>query len=729
MISDGRERTDGEVIQTDICIIGGGPAGIVLALELSTAGRDVPLLESGDIFPDDATQELYDGPDMGFPYTPLIEARLRFLWGSSNHWSGYSMPYTAFDFETRDWIPHSGWPIAFDDFARYYDRAHPYFELQTDRPYDFDYLAAQIGGEVLDLDPGLLRNQIAALSPPTAFGYTYEGRLRVSEILEVLLNSHVTELDTTDNAATVTEAKVACIDGPRFTVRARTFVLADGGIQVPRLLFNSNRVMTPGLGNANDLVGRFFNDHVGIRPIARTLASRAQIERLSLYADQHPFDLVGVQVVLAATDVHMRRERVPAFIFHFYESGGSPGKHAIRQLVGALRTGEAPPYLSSDVANLMTDLDGASNALASRVLGGDGDLIDNAWLGPWRTLKCVPKPDSRVVSVNQTDRFGYRRVGLDWHLTEQNRQTARHATDVVTRELSRLRIGPVLDLHKARRFREPHHSRLGHASQLHRANGRRSGHRRRRCRLQGLWRLGPLCQQLRRRSDQRLCQPDADHRGDVDPRGRSSKGSHPMATASGLDRRLFLGVSLAAASTATVHAAPTSSGAAARIGQRLIASGEIEPDATTLRHELRAGAAEVEALLTRDWRHHIREDFRVGRTVDAAGWVLSRTEACSAPWPPWTGARRDRRGYPHRCRGGRGDRASGLVRSGQPLDGRVADPALRRAAGRARLATVPRNMMHARSFELLSPDIRPRHDRWPSASRSKIAAGRRRSGL
>lgn len=441
MISDGRERTDGEVIDTDICIVGGGPAGIVLALELSAAGRDVLLLESGDIFPDDATQELYDGPDFGFPYTPLIEARLRFLGGSSNHWSGYCMPYTAFDFEERDWIPHSGWPIAFDDLAPYYDRAQPYFELQTDRPYDFDYWADRIGGDVLSPDPGQLRNLVTALSPPTAFGYTYEDQLRTSETVHVLLNANVTELQTTDTAATVTEAMVSCIDGPDFTVRARTFVLAAGGIEIPRLLFNSNRVMAPGLGNANDLVGRFFNDHIGIRPIARTLAPRREIDRLSLYTGPHYFDVGGFQAVLAATEEHMRREQVPAFIFHLYPSTGSPGKQAIRRLFGAVRSGQAPPYLSSEVGNLMTDLDGASNAVAREFLGAEEDVIDNAWIGPWLSMECVPNPDSRVVTVNDKDRFGKQRVGLDWHLTEQDRQTARHASDVITRELSRLGIG------------------------------------------------------------------------------------------------------------------------------------------------------------------------------------------------------------------------------------------------------------------------------------------------
>ncbi|MCK0167448.1 GMC family oxidoreductase [Jannaschia sp. S6380] len=441
MILNARQLPDGEVVEADICIVGGGPAGITLALELSESGREVLLLESGDMFADDATQALYEGPDLGFPYTPLAEARLRFLGGSSNHWSGYCMRYTPLDFEARDWIPHSGWPIGFADLEPYYERAHPYFELQTERPYDFEFWAARIGGDRLAPDPEQLENLVTVLSPPTAFGYVYEDRLRAAPDVRVLLNANVTELETDDNAARVTALRVACIDGPRFDVRARNVVLAAGGIEIPRLLFNSDRVMPMGLGNGRDLVGRFFNDHVGLRPHVRTLMSREDLDRLSLYTGPHYLEVGGIQNVLAASEAHLRREKVGNFIFHLFPDGGSPGKRAIRQLFGALKTGEAPPYLSGEIMNLMTDLDGATNAVAREILGRRDDLIDHAWLGPWLSMECIPNPDSRVLRIEETDRFGKRRVGLDWQLTEFDRRTARHAAGVLIDEMGRMGLG------------------------------------------------------------------------------------------------------------------------------------------------------------------------------------------------------------------------------------------------------------------------------------------------
>ena len=69
-----------------------------------------------------------------------------------------------------------------------------------------------------------------------------------------------------DNAgARITRAARAGGPGREFSVRARTYVLAAGGIETPRLLLLSNGVQTRGLGNAYDQVGRYFMEHLAAR--------------------------------------------------------------------------------------------------------------------------------------------------------------------------------------------------------------------------------------------------------------------------------------------------------------------------------------------------------------------------------------------------------------------------------------------------------------------------------
>ncbi|UWQ21568.1 GMC oxidoreductase [Jannaschia sp. W003] len=439
MIVDSRQLPDGQVLDADVCIVGGGPAGITLALELADGPLKVVLLESGGMAYDDATQELYAGPNLGFQYDPLDEARLRFLGGSSNHWAGNCMPLLPIDFERRDWMAHSGWPIGYDDLHDYYMRAQPYLELPTERPYDLAFWAERLGKALLPVDAEQLSNVSVNKSPPTAFGFTYEARLAAARNVSVYLHANVQELETDDAASEVTEVRAACIDGPRFGVRARRFVLCAGGIEIPRLLFLSNRVQQAGLGNGNDLVGRFFADHAAIRPAMRILLARDRAG-VDLYTEPSFFPSGGLIGTLASSEALLRREQIGGFVCHLFPGDASPGARSLVNLFRSARRGDVPPYLSSEIGNVLTDLDGAANALF-RWSGGDDDVIARDWLAPWLTIESVPNPDSRVRLVDERDRFGQRRIGLDWQLTETEMRTVRRATEILAGEVGRMGLG------------------------------------------------------------------------------------------------------------------------------------------------------------------------------------------------------------------------------------------------------------------------------------------------
>src|SRR5476649_2483575 len=99
MIVDARELTDGAEISGNIAIIGGGAAGITLAIELAKHFTDVVLLESGGLEFEQDTQDLYDGPMLGHDSAALEYSRLRYLGGTTNHWNGHCAAFDAVDFE------------------------------------------------------------------------------------------------------------------------------------------------------------------------------------------------------------------------------------------------------------------------------------------------------------------------------------------------------------------------------------------------------------------------------------------------------------------------------------------------------------------------------------------------------------------------------------------------------------------------------------------------------
>ncbi|MGE0755010.1 MAG: FAD-dependent oxidoreductase [Alphaproteobacteria bacterium] len=249
MFVDGRTFNN-ETLQADICIIGGGVAGIALAREFASTNLQVILLESGGIEGDADTQMLYKGHASGRNYN-LMSTRLRLLGGSSNHWKGLCAPLDARDFEARDGIAFSGWPISKDELLPYYRKAADYLNLSNTRNADFK-LPDDLMPVHPDLQPCMWR-QAHALYPAE----TYHALLKDSQNIRVILHSNVMRIDADDNNAHVQQIIVRTLAGNSFAVQATRYVLCCGGIENARLL-----LLSRGLGNTRDQVGRYFMEHL-----------------------------------------------------------------------------------------------------------------------------------------------------------------------------------------------------------------------------------------------------------------------------------------------------------------------------------------------------------------------------------------------------------------------------------------------------------------------------------
>ena len=105
MIQSADDIVRDTVVQADICIVGGGPAGITLALELARTGKSILLLESGSDAPSDAAQALNAGEvaDEAL-HSPPDKYRQRVLGGGTSIWGGRCVPFDPIDFEERPWI-------------------------------------------------------------------------------------------------------------------------------------------------------------------------------------------------------------------------------------------------------------------------------------------------------------------------------------------------------------------------------------------------------------------------------------------------------------------------------------------------------------------------------------------------------------------------------------------------------------------------------------------------
>src|ERR1017187_2119639 len=134
MYKDARTSINGTLIEGDICIVGAGAAGISMALEWINTPYKVILLEGGGFEYDEKVQELFDGKTTGQRYYPLKSSRLHYFGGTTGHWAGFCSTFDHIDFNKRDWVPLSGWPISRNDLDPFYARAQKNLELG---PYDY----------------------------------------------------------------------------------------------------------------------------------------------------------------------------------------------------------------------------------------------------------------------------------------------------------------------------------------------------------------------------------------------------------------------------------------------------------------------------------------------------------------------------------------------------------------------------------------------------------------
>lgn len=410
MFVDAREIPNGTRLKADVCIVGAGAAGITVARELASSTLRIAVLESGFLDTDPATQALYDGETRGVPYFPLGDGRTRIrrFGGSTGQWAGECRPLDALDFRARDWVPASGWPFDRDHLHPYYERAQEVCQLGRGRYRAEDWPARHAPPQAPN---DRITPVVIQYSPPTRFGEVYRDDLRRSPTTTVYLGANVVDLVTPDNPVVVGAAEVACIDGPRFSVEARAFVLATGGIENARLLLSARQVHPRGLGNDHDLVGRYFMEHLYL-DAAATISATPRFARA--YAVDQRAEGRRVRFALGLSEQAQRDEELTSF------------------------TAVVSP----------SPVTGARFGRVWRAFGSSSRLHPRqrpVRLHVKNVMEQAPNPESRVTLGRERDALGSPKAVLDWRTSALDRHTAHRAHCILDEELRSTGLGLVVD--------------------------------------------------------------------------------------------------------------------------------------------------------------------------------------------------------------------------------------------------------------------------------------------
>jgi choline dehydrogenase-like flavoprotein len=476
MITDSRQLLPDETIRCDVCIVGGGAAGIALAHELRHSGLSVAVLESGGTKFENETHDLSKGEVVDpESHGPLEEYRRRRLGGATTAWGGRCVPFDAVDFMPRSFVPHSGWPITRRDLDPYYARAHVYCDLGA---YTYDVREA-LPAPARDrpMIPGFSSEEVSAdqlylFSPPTNFGKKFTDELRGAASVTVFLYSNALKLVTNAEGTAVVRIEAASSPDRRHTVIAKRYVLAGGGLEVTRLMLASDDVHSRGIGNQHDLLGRFYMCHVihhvnveiasadviwdyektaGGAYCQRTLAireeaqarhevlnHRARFEHPDISDPSHGSGVLSATYVAKTILTSLSQNRFLSDQVNTL-SKGTQDKAFVRPV--------------DHVKNLMLDAGGvfrfsrrwlnervlSERKLPSVVLQSEANTY---------TLRIdaeqAPNPSSRLTLGADRDGLGMRRLRVDWRHTGLDVQSLRRTGEVLGEALVRSRAGRVL---------------------------------------------------------------------------------------------------------------------------------------------------------------------------------------------------------------------------------------------------------------------------------------------
>lgn len=239
----------------DICVVGAGPVGISLALELARRGRSVLLLELGDARASEAALNLSDA-DILDPkvHVPMDVAVHRGLGGASNLWGGRCVAFEPIDFEQRAAIPHSGWPIGIRQVSDYLDQACGY--IQCGEPVFSNTMP-----DVRCGDPDFSFDRLERWSRQPRFDVMYRKPLQVNQLVDLRMCATVIGFTFGENGR-VSGLQLRGPGEESATLSARAVVLAAGGLENARLLLATRQTDPQRFGGEEGPLGRYYMGHL-----------------------------------------------------------------------------------------------------------------------------------------------------------------------------------------------------------------------------------------------------------------------------------------------------------------------------------------------------------------------------------------------------------------------------------------------------------------------------------
>lgn len=399
MINNGLKGT----VKTDICIVGSGIGGGTLARKLSNSGRTFVIIEAGSWEGNSQHNVSYEniGHKFGVRSTTTIQ-----IGGTSNLWHGVLSPLDRIDFEKRDWIPNSGWPIDYDELLPFYHEASQLLKVENFNYFYPDSLSTNFIQQLkkLSFNRSYLKNKLFQQPVPRV-----NFKNIVKDICQFSVNNHLhynsTALQLISNEDKIIKLKVGNADGSFGYVEANDFVVCSGALESPRLLLNS------GVNNEN--IGKYLMDH--------PMGTLCQLEflkpaRFPIYSDTKYSKNMKIKSGLELVNILQKKLKMPNHNFFLRPSfvkGVDDESEKIKLSLLAFKDGKVS---MQDFVKVLTNLNVIRQLLVYKLSYN----VRFKYADLFFVTEQMPNKNSYVALSSNKDKWGYNSALVNWEVSKKD---------------------------------------------------------------------------------------------------------------------------------------------------------------------------------------------------------------------------------------------------------------------------------------------------------------------
>jgi choline dehydrogenase-like flavoprotein len=408
---------------SDIIIIGAGAAGILLAIKLSRQGKSILLIESGHFGEDEEKQKLNEVAQKGKKLENAVWGRKRAIGGTTIAWGGQSLPFTSIDFEKRDWVQNSGWPISYDELEPYYKEANSFMGIDT-MNYNTD-IFPKVSVKNPGLDPEVFNFHVSKWATQPNFYLLYKNELQKK--ITIIYNAQLTAIQK-NNVDKVEIIKISNFKDAIFLLPVNLLIIAAGAIETVKILLNNN------IGNHSGWLGKCFMDHPCIEV---GIVNTNNPYRLQRFFNTHIWNGHKYSIRLSLNNNYQQKNKLlncsAAIMFLLPQESFDPYAELKSfkkdfKLIRLIKvSGSAFSIIKSTWAYIANKFYYKTHAVASVSL----------------MIEQEPMEESTISLDNEKDAFDNFKALLNWQISFATWRTAVATANAVKKEIEKLKLGNV----------------------------------------------------------------------------------------------------------------------------------------------------------------------------------------------------------------------------------------------------------------------------------------------